>query len=154
MPPVFGYAMMLLTYVMAGAVGLAVCLVLAIFPPLRTGARRTAGGIIGSFPGVFLFQVLTLPLLALVLFVLWCVSQILGHLDGIPQEIWIAMIMTLTLGVSVGASILGFVMGWGVGARIATGMPVKGALKSSRILKWVARRTPIGGKWLLAQIGV
>ena len=154
MPPVFGYAMILLTYVMAGAVGLAVCLVLAIFPPLRTGARRTAGGIIGSFPGVFLFQILTLPFLALVLFVLWCVLQVFGHLDGIAQEIWIAVIMTLTLGVSVATSILGFVMGWGIGARVATGIPVQDALKSSRILKWVAARTPILGKWLLAQLGV
>ena len=77
MPPTFGYAMILMTYVMAGAVGLAVCLLLAFFPPLRAGARRTAGGIIGSFAGVFLFQILTLPFVALMLFVFGACSKYL-----------------------------------------------------------------------------
>jgi hypothetical protein len=96
-------------------------------------------GIVGynvqTAPGVFLFQVLTLPFVGLMLFVFWCVFQVFGHLDGIAKEISIAAIMALTFGMSVATSILGFVMGWGVGAKIATGMSVQGALKSSRILK-------------------
>jgi hypothetical protein len=114
----------------------AVALLLAIWPPFRQTARRIAGGVIGSLPFLLFFQGLSLPLLGAIA----AVPLVLGLW---PDAIDIADLIaanvgfTLTLAVFVIASVTGFATGWGVGARVASGTPVRDALRASRVLTFV-----------------
>ena len=56
MPPTFVYIIALMAYLAVACAVWGGTLVLAIFKPTRTSAKKIAAGMAGSFPGVFLFQ--------------------------------------------------------------------------------------------------
>jgi len=136
MPPTFAYVIALFCYVCAAGVGLAVCAALAVVPSLRTSVRRIAGGIMGSLPGVFLFQMLSIPLLGIAWMLFWTVSKVIGPLEGTSQIIWNVVVIIAFVGGFAIASVVGFLVGWRIGARIATGISPVEAVRTSRLLGW------------------
>lgn len=146
MSPIFGYVMILAMYVMAALAGLAICLVLAALPSMRRASAQIAGGIIGSFPGVFLFQALAAPFLFITFVVLWSVQHVIGPFDGAAQIAWGALVVISTFGFFLSVSIIGFTIGWRIGARAASGMPIRSALRASNLLVYLMSGTPLIGK--------
>ena len=130
----FAYLAVLFVYVCVASLGLAVCLAFSATASYRQRAKCVAGGIVGSFPGVFLFQALSVPLVvpALLLF-LW-LNQITGELSGASQVIYSTLALLSTFGLFTVASITGFLVGWGVGYRVASGASLRFALQTSRVL--------------------
>jgi hypothetical protein len=76
LPGPFVYAMFLFVYVCFGAAVLAVAMFLALIPRARPAARWFAGGIIGSYPGVFLFQLAGAPVLVGIVLLMWLLSTV------------------------------------------------------------------------------
>lgn len=60
--PTFGYAIALFVYVCSAGFGLGTCGLLAFASTCRSAARRIAGGVLRSIPGVGLFQLLSAPI--------------------------------------------------------------------------------------------
>ena len=127
----FAYAVALIAYICFGAAVLALAIALAIVPRTRPWARWLAGGVIGSYPGVFIFQLLTLPLAVCVFVLLWLLSRFETHV-GAPFAI-ACVLSVLVLG--LGASLVGFFTGWSVGSAVAFGTPVLDAIS----LTWAGR---------------
>jgi len=148
MPPTFGYIVLLFAYLLAGGIGLGICLLLALFPPTRQVAARLAGGIVGSFPGVILFQVLAIPALIVMFAIFWLVLRLLGPLDGLAQIVWNVSVIASMLGMFALSSAAGFAVGWRVGARRATGMSFRRAVRASRLLTLMSSRAGFVRRWL------
>ena len=132
----FAYFAALVAYLGLAALGLVLCLAAAAFVSSRQQAKRIAGGILGSFPGVFAFQVVAIPIVAVALLGLLGFQAVTGELAGTAQVVVIGLSLLATVGVFAGASVLGFVVGWGVGYRVASGMPISASLRASRILSY------------------
>jgi hypothetical protein len=111
----------------------AVALFLTIWPPFRQTARRLAGGVIGSLPFLLFFQGLSLPVLGAIAAIPLVVGLGPDAAD-IPDTIAVTVGFNLIMAVFVTASIGGYVAGWGVGAGVASGTPVRDALRTSRVL--------------------
>jgi len=138
MPPTFAYAMILFAYVCFGGVALAIAVILAIAPGTRRLARRLAGGVIGSYPGVFLFQILAVPLLAAVWGACWMLRRVFPQPDN--QFGAVALITILfVLGIFACMSILGFITGWSAGSGVALGVPLGAALRRTWIARWARK---------------
>jgi hypothetical protein len=120
-------------YVGLGVIVLAVGLLLALLPRVRRTVRWLAGGIIGSLPFLFFFQGLSLPVLVAIATVPSFLEIWSGPSDA-PNMIAAICALGLMLAVFFLASITGFITGWGVGIRVASGMSVRGALRASRAL--------------------
>jgi hypothetical protein len=133
MPPTYAYYMLLVVYVLAGGAGLAVCLLLAVIPKTRAAAKSVAGGIVGSFPGVFAFQLLALPVVAVPWLLFWGSHQLTGGVSGTAGTVILVVVVALTFGIFGAASLSGFVVGWGIGSRLARGMSLNEAFKRSRL---------------------
>jgi hypothetical protein len=67
MPPTFVYALALTVYVAVACLVLGVAALFTIPRATRSVALRVAAGMVGSFPGVLLFQALSAPIVALML---------------------------------------------------------------------------------------
>jgi hypothetical protein len=135
----FAYLAALLTYVCIAGLGLVFCLALALSPSHRQSAKQIAGGVIGSFPGVFLFQAVSAPLVAVAVLLFLGMHQVTGELSGASQAIVVVLALLSTLGLFAAASVARFLVGWGVGYRVASGMPFKVPLRASRILDYPLR---------------
>jgi len=136
-PVVLVYLLAVAAYVAFGVFVLAAALLLALRLGSRRAARRLAGGITGSFPFLFFFQGLSLPALMAIA----AVAFFLGIWDGPtygPNVIAGFAALGMMLAVFVAASITGVIVGWRVGARAASGMPVRDALRASPALKLLA----------------
>jgi hypothetical protein len=136
-PFVVAYVLVMVAQVALGIVVLAAGLLLTIWPSGRRTGRRLAGGIIGSFPFVLFFQGLSLPLLT----VSAVISLIFGTWFGSAHSRNMVVAfgaLGLMVAFFVAASVTGFITGWGVGARIASGTQVRDALRSSRALRFLA----------------
>jgi hypothetical protein len=131
MPPTFAYFLAFAAYLCFGAAVLVFAAALAIVPAARLTARRLAGGVIGSYPGVLVFQVLSLP----VLVCLWLVAWVLSHFMA-PSFAAGMTAAVLFLGVFAGASVVGFMTGWSAGADVATGMSITAAVSRT----WLVRK--------------
>lgn len=104
-------------------------------PAFFASARLITGAIFGSIAGVLLFLVLvSLPATAVLFGVLWCLQHLLGRLDGIAQIVWNVFVMLSMAGVSIVGAVLGSVVGWGVGSRMASGSSLSRSMESSRCL--------------------
>jgi hypothetical protein len=136
-PIAFAYVLAVAAYAALGVVVLAAALLLAIWPRGRPAARRIAGGIIGSFPFVFFFQGLSLPVLVAIWSV-WFLVGMWSDAPGGPDTMLVMSGLALMLATFVAASVIGFITGWGVGARMASGTPVREALRTSWALSSLA----------------
>ncbi|MGZ3158041.1 MAG: hypothetical protein ACXU7H_03065 [Burkholderiaceae bacterium] len=137
----FAYLALLFVYICVASLGLLFCLALATSSTKRKIAKKVAGGIIGSFPGVFLFQILSIPLVASAVLLFLSLNQVVGELHGVSQVIYSLIALVFTLGLFAAASVVGFFVGWGVGYRVASGASLRTALKASDILTYPYRLT-------------
>jgi len=108
-------------YLAAAATGILVCLAASVRAAWRPFAARVAGGIAGSIPGVMILQVLAVPVLALVFALFWVVSRLIGPLDGGAQIAWNVTVIIAFLAIPLILSVMGFIVGWGIGIRMAGG---------------------------------
>jgi hypothetical protein len=136
-PAAFAYALAVAVYVALGLVVFAAATLLAIWPSGRRVARWLAGGVIGSFPFVMFFQGLSLPVLATIAILLFVFGIWSGPPDGPNMFIALAG-LGLMFAVFVAASVTGFIAGWAVGGRVASGTPIRDALRASWALKALA----------------
>jgi hypothetical protein len=133
---IIAYFAILFIYVCIACIGLALCLIIAVSPSRRNIAKRIAGGIVGSFPGVFLFQALSMPFVIVALLLYLGLNQVIGELSGVSQVIYATLALLSTFGLFTVASITGFFVGWGVGYRIAAGVPFITSIQASRVLAY------------------
>jgi hypothetical protein len=137
-PLVVAYALTVAAHVALGIVVLATALLLAIWPSGRAIGRRLAGGISGTLPFALFFQGLSLPFLTLIGTILLLLDS--WSLFANSRNIVVGLSsLGLMLAVFVIASVTGYITGWGIGARLASGTPVREALRASRALKFLAR---------------
>jgi hypothetical protein len=118
MPPYFAYAFALICYLAAACVVWAVAALLVISSRTRQFAKQVAVGMAGSFPGVFLFQVLAAPVV-LVTLLLFSAAFYLFKPAGVWEVVCIVGLLLSTVGVIAVASVLGFYAGWRVAWEIA-----------------------------------
>jgi hypothetical protein len=134
-PPTFAYFLALSAYLCFGAVALALAAALAVVPAARGMAKRFAGGVIGSYPGVFLFQVLSLPVLLALGLLIWLLNRAFQSGSLVAAAVGLTEALLL-LGAFAAASLAGFVTGWSVGAEVATGMSIRSAVGRA----WLVRK--------------
>jgi hypothetical protein len=128
-------------YLIAVGVGLMVCTAMAIAPAVRTSAKRFASGLIGSVPGVAIFQLAALPVVAVIVGLLWALQRALGDLTGVAAIVWGVVVVVGTIGVFALASLCGFVSGWATGVRVIGGIPIGTALRESLAFRlWLRMR--------------
>lgn len=138
MPPTFVYLLALVGYIAVACAIWLVALVLAVPPRTRAFAKRVAAGMAGSFPGVFLFQLLTAPLVAFVLLFIGGIFRLFHPGDAVAVVL-IVVLALLTFGIVAAASLLGFHTGWRVGWELAAGRSVRALLSGDRLLGPVFR---------------
>jgi hypothetical protein len=129
MPPTFAYVLALVAYLLFACVVWSVAIVLALFQRTRAFAKKMAAAMAGSFPGVFIFQIMSAPLVALTLLMLVGVSH-LFH----PPEVLIVILAFFILSIPTVASLLGFYAGWRVAWELATGRSARASLEADRLL--------------------
>jgi hypothetical protein len=132
-PVALAYLFAMAVCLALGVIALAVGLLLAVWPRGRQTARWLAGGTIGSLLFLVFFQGLSLPVLVLIAAVPFFLGIWSGPADT-PNMIIAMGALGLMLAVFLVASIAGLIAGWGIGARVASGMSVRGALSASRAL--------------------
>jgi hypothetical protein len=141
MPPTFAYILALMAYIAVACVVWSMAIVLAFPRRTRTLAKKIAAGMAGSFPGVFLFQLLSAPFLALVLLTIGGIS----HFFRPPDIIIIALVLFI-VSIPTVASVLGFYTGWRVAWELAAGRSARKFLEADRILgpavRFLRKRMP------------
>jgi len=147
----FAYVMCLAAYFLGACFVWLAALVLAINPRWRPLAKRLAAAMFFSFPGVFLCQLLAAPGLLVLL-----VGG--GWLSGlIPQANPMGVLLVMSVvygvvGVAFFASVLGFVVGWWAGWRLASGQPLGAFIRTNRFIapvtRIVVRRFPFLARFL------
>ena len=151
MQPGFLYILALLLYSAAACTVWMVAIILAFSPRTRALAKKIAAGMAGSFPGVFLFQLISAPLVALVLLTIAGISHF-----GKPPDIIIAvlapLIVLFIIGLPAVASLLGFYTGWRVAWELAAGRSTRELLRTDRVLSpivsFLRTRLPFLKVWL------
>src|SRR5205809_8101439 len=128
MPPTFAYILALMVYFAAAYAGWMIAIVLAFSPRTRALAKKIAAGMAGSFPGVFLFQIISAPLVGLVLLAIFGVS----HFFRPPDVIIIVLVLFIIIIPAI-ASLLGFYTGWRVAWELAAGRSAREFLRSDQI---------------------
>lgn len=146
MPAYFPYILALCAYVALAACVLMLAACLAVAPQTRSIAKKLAAGICGSFPGVFLFQILTAPVVALIL-VLMFASAAAVRSGGTAQGVVIigfGFLMFCIFGI---ASLAGFYTGFRVAWEFAAGRSPREFLNKDRLIgpfiRLLFRRVPL-----------
>jgi hypothetical protein len=145
MPPTFLYLLALMVYIAAACVVWTVAIVLAFSHRRRALAKKIAAGMAGSFPGVFIFQLISAPPVALILVIIAGVSHF-----GQPPDVVIAilapLIVLFIISIPAVASLLGFYTGWRVAWELAAGRSARELLQTDRVLgplvRFLRRRLP------------
>src|SRR5436190_23653671 len=107
MPPYFPYILALSVYAALAGCVLMIAAGLAIPRQTRSFAKRLAAGICGSFPGVFLFQILAAPVVVLALLLMF-VTHAVVHPVGSWEGVMIVGFALLMFGIVGIASLAGF----------------------------------------------
>ncbi len=135
MPPTFPYIIALMVYFAVAGVVWTVALFLSLEPSMRPLAKRLAAGMAGSFPGVFLFQLLCVPVLALVFLLLHGLALV-----GRPPALILVAIALFVISIPVAASLRGFYVGWRVAWEWAAGRSPRAFVASDWLLGPILRR--------------
>jgi hypothetical protein len=147
MPPYFPYILALMAYIGVACVVWGVAIVLAVPPRTRTLSKKIAAGMAGSFPGVFIFQLVSAPLVALALLIIGGISILFR-----PPNVLIILSLLFIISIPVIASLLGFYAGWRVAWELAAGRPARAFLARDRLLgpvvRFLRRRLPFLAKVL------
>lgn len=140
MPPYFGYVMVLMVYIAVACAVWFIAVVLAFPRCTRQIAKRIAAGMAGSFPGVFLFQLLSVPLFALYFLVIRGIAWVFPPKDGlITSDRLILALCLLTIGIMAVVSLLGFYTGWRVAWELAAGRSPRAFIVGDRLLGPIVR---------------
>ena len=118
---------------------------LAVPQATRPMALRVAAGMIGSFPGVFLFQVLSAPIVALILVASGLIMSVTSRGGWIDAAL--LGMGVIALAIFAFASLVGFYMGWRAGWEVAAGRSARGFLRGHSILGAFFR---VLGSWVPA----
>jgi hypothetical protein len=147
MPPTFAYILALMVYLAAACVVWMVAIVLSFSPRTRALAKKIAAGMAGSFPGVFLFQLISTPLFAVILLAIFGISHFIR-----PPDVIIIVLASFIIAIPAFASLLGFYTGWRVAWELAAGRSAREFLRSDRVLgpvvSFLRRRLPFVEGWL------
>ena len=142
MPPTFAYAMMLTAYVAFAVMVWLLAALLALPRRTRRLAKHIAMGMLGSFAGVFAYQVVGGPLVFLLLLVGGLAVRLLQPASA--SDVLLMVVALGTVGLFAAISAYGFYRGWRAGYRVAKGIPPKTALFDDpvvgRIVRWVGVR--------------
>ncbi|HEY2330109.1 MAG TPA: hypothetical protein VGI63_09900 [Verrucomicrobiae bacterium] len=130
-----------MAYIAAACAVWLVAIILAIPQRTRTLAKKIAAGMAGSFPGVFLFQLLAAPPFVLFLLVIAGISHFFR-----PPDILIIFLALFIISIPAIASLLGFYAGWRVAWELAAGRSAREFLVTDRVLgpvvRFLRRRLP------------
>jgi len=141
MPPTFAYLLALIVYFAGACVVWGVAIALAFSPRTRDLSKRIAAGMAGSFPGVFLFQLISVPLLGVILLTIAGLSHLFR-----PPDVIIIVLALFTIAIPVVASLLGFYTGWRVAWEVAAGRSGREFLHTDPVLgpfvRFLRRRLP------------
>ena len=141
MPPTFAYILALMVYIVGACVVWSVAIVLAFSPRTRALAKKIAAGMAGSFPGVFLFQLISAPLLGMILLAIFGISHLFR-----PPDVIIIVLALFIISIPAVASLLGFYTGWRVAWELAAGRSAREFLRTDRMLApvvgFLRRRSP------------
>ena len=154
MPPTFLYLLALIVYVAVACAVWLVALILAFSRHRRVLAKKIAAGMAGSFPGVFLFQLISAPLVALILLTVAGVSHFGQPPDSIIDLLapFILLFVLFIIAIPTVASLLGFYAGWRVAWELASGRSGREFLRTDRILapivRFLCRKLTIFNSWL------
>jgi hypothetical protein len=147
MPPTFAYILALTVYFVAACAVWTVAVVLAFSPRTRGLAKKIAAGMAGSFPGVFLFQLISAPLVALLLLTIFGLSHFFR-----PPDVIIIVLALFIISIPAIASLLGFYTGWRLAWELAAGRSPREFLRTDRVLapvvSFLRRRLPFLEGWL------
>jgi hypothetical protein len=139
--------MALMAYIAIACAVWLVAVVLAFPRRTRDLAKRIAAGMAGSFPGVFLFQLLSVPLFALYFLLIWCIAWLIPPRDGsITSDSLIVTLIFISFGIMAIMSLLGFYTGWRVAWELAAGRSARAFLVADRVLgpavRFLRKRLP------------
>lgn len=109
MPAPGVYLLALMLYVGAGFLFCLACLLLAVFPKTRSASLRAAACMIATYPGVFLYQLISLPLMAVLLVV---VTIGVSVLDMNEHPNVVLGVLVMPVAAFGGVSLAGFISGW------------------------------------------
>ena len=141
MPPTFAYILALMVYIAAACAVWIVAIVLAFSPRTRALAKKIAAAMAGSFPGVFLLQLVSAPLLAVILLTIAGISHFFR-----PPDVIIIVLALFIISIPAVASLLGFYTGWRVAWELAAGRSAREFLQTDRVLgpivRFLRRRLP------------
>lgn len=138
MPPIFVYLMVLMCYLAVACAVWLLALILAVRRQSRPLAKQLAAGMAGSFPGVFLFQILAAPVAASVLLLTGGIFA-LFHPGDTGKLLLILAMALIVFGIIAVASLLGFYAGWRAGWEFAAGRSVRALFGNDRLLGPIVR---------------
>jgi hypothetical protein len=139
MPPTFFYAMCLAAYLAAMAVGLVLSAVLFLVPSTRRLALRLCLAIIGSLPGILLFQFVIGVPLAVLLGIVLAFDAVFNPPDVVQWFVGLPTILVMFVSVTA-ASFAGCYTGGSVGWEIGGGTPLRVALSQQKVPRWILSR--------------
>jgi hypothetical protein len=136
MPPTFAYAMALLAYLALACVVWALAIVLAVPRETRPIAVRLAAGMAGSFPGVVLFQLLSVLIVAPILLAAGLITRVTARGGWIDAAM--VGLAVMALAIFALASLAGFYVGWRAGWEIAAGRSARVLLVFRAVSRWMS----------------
>ena len=136
MPPTFAYVMCLMAYLALMVVGLAVCVLLFLVPSKRRFALRLCLAILGSLPGILVFQfVVGIPLGILLAIVLGFYAAFHPP-DWVQWTVGIPTILIMFVSLAA-ASLLGCYTGSQIGWQTGAGVSLRAAIAEQRVIRHV-----------------
>ncbi len=137
--------MVLIAYIALACIVWGLAILLAVPRATRPLASRVAAGMAGSFPGVFVFQALSAPVVALILLASGLVMSITARGGWI--DVALIGLGVVALAIFALASLAGFYAGWRAGWEAAAGRSARVYLAGHTILGVVFR---VLRRWLPA----
>jgi hypothetical protein len=138
MPPYFVYLLALTTYCAVACAVWVIAAVLTIPQRTRPLGKKIAFSMAGSFPGVFLFQLLAAPLAGFILVSIGGIIWIIQPTDSAETVLFVLLLLG-TVGLIAVASLLGFYAGWRIVWEWTAGRPVQTFLLKDPVLGPVIR---------------
>ena len=149
--PMVAYVTALFIYVAFALVVWGVAIVLAISPHTRKLAKQIAAGMAGSFPGVFIFQLLSASLAVLILLL---IAGVLRFCGGGFNFVGVYIVWFLFFAILFPASmfLIGFCVGWRIAWKWASGLSIRECFERDEVmgplLRVLRRRLPFLDKVL------
>jgi len=136
MPQVILYLLALLVYLALACAVWMVAIVLAFSRRRRALAKKIAAGMAGSFPGVFMFQLISAPLVGGILLTIAGIAQLGEPPESISVflQLFGLFLALFIIAIPTVASSLGFYTGWRVAWEVAAGRSAREFLHTDRVV--------------------